>query len=142
LFLFVYRVRGFPAGNNGKLMERVLCIVQFSVIFLSASYVPLRCLVLSFVDGCTYYVFFTAGHLLVDWDGRLHPPFAHHPTPSIRRPSIPSVAHLSLQCRDILTGSPLTFLTVLLSLRFLSLSTGDFPHRTRESLESTNPSVK
>ncbi|KAL6907433.1 hypothetical protein ACP4OV_002472 [Aristida adscensionis] len=32
-FLFVYRVRGFPAGNDGKLMDRVLCIMQFCVIF-------------------------------------------------------------------------------------------------------------
>ncbi|KAL0923534.1 hypothetical protein M5K25_007595 [Dendrobium thyrsiflorum] len=32
-FLFVYRVRGFPAGNDGKLMDRVLCIMHFCVIF-------------------------------------------------------------------------------------------------------------
>ncbi|XP_062101888.1 CSC1-like protein At4g35870 [Humulus lupulus] len=30
-FLFVYRVRGFPAGNDGKLMDTVLCIMRFSV---------------------------------------------------------------------------------------------------------------
>ncbi|XP_043713527.1 CSC1-like protein At4g35870 [Telopea speciosissima] len=30
-FLFVYRVRGFPAGNDGKLMDRVLCIMRFCV---------------------------------------------------------------------------------------------------------------
>jgi Calcium-dependent channel, 7TM region, putative phosphate/Cytosolic domain of 10TM putative phosphate transporter/Late exocytosis, associated with Golgi transport len=36
-FLFVYRVRGFPAGNDGKLMDRVLCIMQFCVVcFLAA----------------------------------------------------------------------------------------------------------
>ncbi|XP_078155640.1 early-responsive to dehydration stress protein (ERD4) [Carex rostrata] len=36
-FLFVYRVRGFPAGNDGKLMDRVLCIMQFCVVcFLTA----------------------------------------------------------------------------------------------------------
>ncbi|OVA15934.1 protein of unknown function DUF221 [Macleaya cordata] len=28
-FLFVYRVRGFPAGNDGKLMDSVLCIMRF-----------------------------------------------------------------------------------------------------------------
>ncbi|KAK8942961.1 hypothetical protein KSP39_PZI009108 [Platanthera zijinensis] len=32
-FLFVYRVRGFPAGNDGRLMDRVLCIMHFCVIF-------------------------------------------------------------------------------------------------------------
>ncbi|PKA60404.1 hypothetical protein AXF42_Ash008464 [Apostasia shenzhenica] len=32
-FLFVYRVRGFPAGNDGKFMDRVLCIMHFCVIF-------------------------------------------------------------------------------------------------------------
>lgn len=36
-FLFVYRVRGFPAGNDGKLMDRVLCIMQFCVIFFLAA---------------------------------------------------------------------------------------------------------
>ncbi|XP_007046604.2 PREDICTED: CSC1-like protein At4g35870 [Theobroma cacao] len=30
-FLFVYRVRGFPAGNDGRLMDTVLCIVRFCV---------------------------------------------------------------------------------------------------------------
>ncbi|KAL5713954.1 CSC1-like protein [Ranunculus cassubicifolius] len=30
-FLFVYRVRGFPAGNDGKLMDSVLCIMRFCV---------------------------------------------------------------------------------------------------------------
>jgi hypothetical protein len=30
-FLFVYRVRGFPAGNDGRLMDTVLCIMRFSV---------------------------------------------------------------------------------------------------------------
>lgn len=30
-FLFVYRVRGFPAGNDGKLMDTVLGIMRFSV---------------------------------------------------------------------------------------------------------------
>ncbi|KAJ9670573.1 hypothetical protein PVL29_026856 [Vitis rotundifolia] len=30
-FLFVYRVRGFPAGNDGKLMDTVLCIMRFCV---------------------------------------------------------------------------------------------------------------
>lgn len=28
-FLFVYRVRGFPAGNDGRLMDTVLCIMRF-----------------------------------------------------------------------------------------------------------------
>ncbi|RLN40973.1 CSC1-like protein [Panicum miliaceum] len=31
------RVRGFPAGNDGKLMDRVLCIMQFCVIFFLAA---------------------------------------------------------------------------------------------------------
>ncbi|KAH0971052.1 hypothetical protein GBA52_023208 [Prunus armeniaca] len=36
-FLFVYRVRGFPAGNDGKLMDTVLCIMRFCVdLFLLA----------------------------------------------------------------------------------------------------------
>lgn len=30
-FLFVYRVRGFPAGNNGRLMDTVLSIMRFCV---------------------------------------------------------------------------------------------------------------
>ncbi|KAK3224401.1 hypothetical protein Dsin_011426 [Dipteronia sinensis] len=30
-FLFVYRVRGFPAGNDGRLMDTVLCIMRFCV---------------------------------------------------------------------------------------------------------------
>lgn len=30
-FLFVYRVRGFPAGNDGRLMDTVLTIMRFSV---------------------------------------------------------------------------------------------------------------
>lgn len=30
-FLFVYRVRGFPAGNDGKLMDTVLGIMRFCV---------------------------------------------------------------------------------------------------------------
>ncbi|GMY11169.1 CSC1-like protein At4g35870 [Fagus crenata] len=30
-FLFVYRVRGFPAGNDGTLMDTVLCIMRFCV---------------------------------------------------------------------------------------------------------------
>lgn len=30
-FLFLYRVRGFPAGNDGKLMDTVLCIMRFCV---------------------------------------------------------------------------------------------------------------
>lgn len=30
-FLFVYRVRGFPAGNDGKLMDTVLSIMRFCV---------------------------------------------------------------------------------------------------------------
>ncbi|KAK9948346.1 hypothetical protein M0R45_003927 [Rubus argutus] len=36
-FLFVYRVRGFPAGNDGKLMDTVLSIMRFCVdLFLLA----------------------------------------------------------------------------------------------------------
>ncbi|XP_028774570.1 CSC1-like protein At4g35870 [Neltuma alba] len=36
-FLFVYRVRGFPAGNDGRLMDTVLCIMRFCVdLFLLA----------------------------------------------------------------------------------------------------------
>ncbi|KAI4358048.1 hypothetical protein L6164_001955 [Bauhinia variegata] len=36
-FLFVYRVRGFPAGNDGKLMDTVICIMRFCVdLFLLA----------------------------------------------------------------------------------------------------------
>lgn len=30
-FLFVYRVRGFPAGNDGRLMDTVLAIMRFCV---------------------------------------------------------------------------------------------------------------
>ncbi|KAL3850199.1 hypothetical protein ACJIZ3_012081 [Penstemon smallii] len=30
-FLFVYRVRGFPAGNDGRLMDTVLCTMRFCV---------------------------------------------------------------------------------------------------------------
>ncbi|KAL3625703.1 hypothetical protein CASFOL_030232 [Castilleja foliolosa] len=30
-FLFVYRVRGFPAGNDGRLIDTVLCIMRFCV---------------------------------------------------------------------------------------------------------------
>ncbi|XP_010548595.1 PREDICTED: CSC1-like protein At4g35870 [Tarenaya hassleriana] len=30
-FLFVYRVRGFPSGNEGKLMDTVFCIMRFCV---------------------------------------------------------------------------------------------------------------
>ncbi|XVF18081.1 hypothetical protein REPUB_Repub10bG0180800 [Reevesia pubescens] len=30
-FLFVYRVRGFPAGNDGRLMDTVLCVMRFCV---------------------------------------------------------------------------------------------------------------
>lgn len=36
-FLFVYRVRGFPTGNDGKLMDRVLCIMHFCVILFLLS---------------------------------------------------------------------------------------------------------
>ncbi|KAJ4964752.1 hypothetical protein NE237_016601 [Protea cynaroides] len=36
-FLFVYRVRGFPPGNDGKLMDRVLCIMRFCVDFFLLS---------------------------------------------------------------------------------------------------------
>ncbi|CAL9756895.1 unnamed protein product [Musa acuminata subsp. burmannicoides] len=36
-FLFVYRVQGFPAGNDGKLMDRVLCIMHFCVILFLLS---------------------------------------------------------------------------------------------------------
>ena len=37
--LFVYRVRGFSTGNGNvrKLMDRVLCIMQFSVMFFLAA---------------------------------------------------------------------------------------------------------
>lgn len=36
-FLFVYRVRGFPAGNDGRLMDTVICIMRFCVdLFLLA----------------------------------------------------------------------------------------------------------
>lgn len=36
-FLFVYRVRGFPAGNDGRLMDTVLSIMRFCVdLFLLA----------------------------------------------------------------------------------------------------------
>lgn len=28
-FLFIYRVRGFPAGNDGRLMDTVICIMRF-----------------------------------------------------------------------------------------------------------------
>ncbi|XP_078448240.1 early-responsive to dehydration stress protein (ERD4) [Wolffia australiana] len=36
-FLFVYRVRGFPPGNDGKLMGRVLCVMHFCVVMFLAS---------------------------------------------------------------------------------------------------------
>uniref|UniRef100_A0A1D1YNR8 Transmembrane protein 63A n=1 Tax=Anthurium amnicola TaxID=1678845 RepID=A0A1D1YNR8_9ARAE len=36
-FLFVYRVRGFPPGNDGKLMDRVLCIMHFCVVLFLVS---------------------------------------------------------------------------------------------------------
>ncbi|WOL05954.1 hypothetical protein Cni_G14685 [Canna indica] len=36
-FLFVYRARGFPAGNDGKLMDRVLCITHFCVVLFLLS---------------------------------------------------------------------------------------------------------
>ncbi|RWV87172.1 hypothetical protein GW17_00050864 [Ensete ventricosum] len=36
-FLFVYRVQGFPAGNDGKLMDRVLCIMHFCVVLFLLS---------------------------------------------------------------------------------------------------------
>lgn len=36
-FLFVYRVRGFPAGNDGRLMDTVLCIMRFCVDFFLLS---------------------------------------------------------------------------------------------------------
>ncbi|RAL46496.1 hypothetical protein DM860_004775 [Cuscuta australis] len=36
-FLFVYRVRGFPAGNDGRLIDRVLCIMRFCVVLFLAS---------------------------------------------------------------------------------------------------------
>ncbi|KAK7376152.1 hypothetical protein VNO78_35006 [Psophocarpus tetragonolobus] len=36
-FLFVYRVRGFPAGNDGRLIDTVICIMRFCVdLFLLA----------------------------------------------------------------------------------------------------------
>ncbi|KAJ3681915.1 hypothetical protein LUZ60_014488 [Juncus effusus] len=31
-FLFVYRVRGFPSDNDGKLMDLVLCVMQICVV--------------------------------------------------------------------------------------------------------------
>ncbi|KAJ6791979.1 CSC1-like protein [Iris pallida] len=36
-FLFVYRGRGFPTGNDGKLMDRVLCIMNFCVVLFLLS---------------------------------------------------------------------------------------------------------
>lgn len=36
-FLFVYRHRGFPAGNDGKLIDRVLCIMHFCVVLFLLS---------------------------------------------------------------------------------------------------------
>ncbi|MQL97911.1 hypothetical protein Taro_030610 [Colocasia esculenta] len=36
-FLFVYRARGFPPGNDGKLMDRVLCIMHFCVVLFLVS---------------------------------------------------------------------------------------------------------
>ncbi|XP_068645598.1 CSC1-like protein At4g35870 [Aristolochia californica] len=36
-FLFVYRVRGFPAGNDGRLMDSVLCIMKFCVVLFLLS---------------------------------------------------------------------------------------------------------
>ncbi|KAL6959899.1 CSC1-like protein [Sarracenia purpurea var. burkii] len=30
-FLYIYRVQGFPAGNDGRLMDRVFCIMRFCV---------------------------------------------------------------------------------------------------------------
>ncbi|XP_051134360.1 CSC1-like protein At4g35870 [Andrographis paniculata] len=36
-FLFVYRVRGFPAGNDGRLVDTVLCIMRFCIDLFLAS---------------------------------------------------------------------------------------------------------
>ncbi|XP_031505610.1 CSC1-like protein At4g35870 [Nymphaea colorata] len=36
-FLFIYRVRGFPAGNDGKLMDSVLCIMRLCVVLFLLS---------------------------------------------------------------------------------------------------------
>ncbi|KAK1297161.1 hypothetical protein QJS10_CPB15g00373 [Acorus calamus] len=36
-FLFVYRASGFPAGNDGRLMDRVLCIMHFCVVLFLLS---------------------------------------------------------------------------------------------------------
>ncbi|KAL5982526.1 CSC1-like protein [Asimina triloba] len=36
-FLFVYRVRGFPSNNDGKLMDSVLCIMRFCVVLFLLS---------------------------------------------------------------------------------------------------------
>lgn len=36
-FLFVYRVRGYPACNDGKLMDTVLCIMRFCVVLFLLS---------------------------------------------------------------------------------------------------------
>ncbi|XP_058098309.1 CSC1-like protein At4g35870 [Magnolia sinica] len=36
-FLFVYRVRGFPPINDGKLMDSVLCIMRFCVVLFLLS---------------------------------------------------------------------------------------------------------
>ncbi|KAG9442792.1 hypothetical protein H6P81_018646 [Aristolochia fimbriata] len=36
-FLFVYRVRGFPAGNDGRLMDSVLCVMKFCVVLFLLS---------------------------------------------------------------------------------------------------------
>ncbi|KAG6476515.1 hypothetical protein ZIOFF_065757 [Zingiber officinale] len=38
-FLFVYRARGFPAGNDGKLIDRVSCIMHFCVVLFLLSMV-------------------------------------------------------------------------------------------------------
>ncbi|KAK1303701.1 hypothetical protein QJS10_CPB11g02042 [Acorus calamus] len=36
-FLFVYRASGFPVGNDGRLMDRVLCIMHFCVVLFLLS---------------------------------------------------------------------------------------------------------
>ncbi|KAE8655014.1 CSC1-like protein [Hibiscus syriacus] len=62
-FLFVYRVRGFPAGNDGRLMDTVLCIMRFCLnLFL------LSMLLFFSVkgDSTKLQAIFTLGLLVID----------------------------------------------------------------------------
>ncbi|XP_010541138.1 PREDICTED: CSC1-like protein At4g35870 [Tarenaya hassleriana] len=75
-FLFVYRVRGFPSGNEGKMMDTVLCIMRFCVDLFLIS------MLLFFSvkgDSSKLQAIFTLGVLVMykllpsDYSDRFHP---------------------------------------------------------------------